>query len=110
MRASDHVAAANPDWDSDRPDPATSHAPFRIFNIGNSAPVKLSAYVEALEEALGQKAERVLLPLQAGDVPDTFADVSELEAAVGYRPATPVSEGVAAFVRWYRHYYGEDVG
>jgi len=105
IRTSDNPAAPNADWNSDRPDPATSNAPFRLFNIGNNSPVKLLDYVEALEETLGRKAERQLLPLQPGDVPDTFADVSELERAVGYRPATPVKEGVAAFVAWYRDYY-----
>lgn len=105
IRTSDNPAAPNADWNSDRPDPATSNAPFRLFNIGNNSPVKLLDYVEALEEALGRKAERQLLPLQPGDVPDTFADVSELERAVGYRPATPVKEGVAAFVAWYLDYY-----
>lgn len=106
LRASDQIAAPDPDWSSDRPDPRTSNAPFRIFNIGNNAPVKLSAYIEALEEALGRKAIRELLPMQPGDVPDTFADASELERAVGYRPSTPVREGVARFVAWYRTYYG----
>ncbi|WP_206453417.1 NAD-dependent epimerase [Aurantimonas marina] len=105
IRASDDIARPNADWNSDQPDPATSNAPYRLFNIGNNAPVKLVDYVEALEEALGRKAERELLPLQPGDVPDTFADVSELERAVGYRPATPVREGVHAFVDWYRRYY-----
>lgn len=106
LRASDQIAAPDPDWSSDRPDPRSSNAPFRIFNIGNNAPVKLSAYIEALEEALGRKAIRELLPMQPGDVPDTFADASELERAVGYRPSTPVREGVARFVAWYRTYYG----
>ena len=106
VRASDQIAEPDPDWSSDHPDPRTSSAPFRIFNIGNNAPVKLSAYIDALEEALGRKAVRELLPLQPGDVPDTFADASELERAVGYRPATPVGEGVARFVAWYRAYYG----
>ncbi|MCW7545762.1 NAD-dependent epimerase [Aurantimonas litoralis] len=105
IRTSDSPATPDPEWNSDRPDPATSNAPFRLFNIGNNSPVKLLDYVEALEEALGRKAERQLLPLQPGDVPDTFADVGELERAVGYRPATPVKEGVAAFVAWYRDYY-----
>lgn len=108
IRASDDVAKPNPDWDSDRPDPATSNAPFRLFNIGNNDPVKLTAYVDALEEALGKKAERELLPLQPGDVPDTYADVSELVRAVGYRPATSVKEGVARFVDWYRGFYGDE--
>ncbi|WP_137932248.1 NAD-dependent epimerase [Mesorhizobium comanense] len=106
IRASDSPAAANPDWDSSHPDPATSSAPWRIFNIGNNRPVKLTAYVEALEGALGRKAIIELLPLQAGDVPDTFADSSALEAAVGYRPGTSVSDGVGRFVEWYRGYFG----
>lgn len=106
IRASDQIAAPNPNWSSDNPDPATSNAPYRIFNIGNNAPVKLTEYVSALEDALGRKAEVELLPLQAGDVPDTFADVSELVAAVGYKPATPVRFGVAQFVEWYRSYFG----
>ena len=105
IRASDQVAEPNPAWDSDAPDPATSNAPYRIFNIGNNNPVKLTEYVGALEEALGRKAVIELLPLQPGDVPDTFADVSALQAAVGYKPDTPVREGVRAFVDWYRAYY-----
>ncbi|HEX2018922.1 MAG TPA: capsular biosynthesis protein CpsI, partial [Aurantimonas sp.] len=91
--------------DSGLPDPATSNAPFRLFNIGNNAPVKLTDYVGALEAALGRKAQREMLPLQPGDLVDTFADVTELERAVGYRPATPVGDGVRAFVDWYRSYY-----
>jgi len=106
IRASDQIAQANPSWSSDAPDPATSNAPFRIFNIGNNQPVKLMDYVAAIEAALGKTALIEKLPLQPGDVPDTFADVSELEQAVGYKPATPVHEGVAAFVAWYRGYYG----
>lgn len=106
IRASDDVAKPNPEWDSDAPDPATSNAPFRIFNIGNNNPVKLSAYIEAIEDALGKKAKKELLPLQPGDVPDTYADSTELERAVGYKPATPVTEGVAQFVAWYREFYG----
>ncbi|RUW94138.1 capsular biosynthesis protein CpsI, partial [Mesorhizobium sp. M7A.F.Ca.US.010.02.1.1] len=88
------------------PDPATSSAPWRIFNIGNNNPVKLTAYVEALENALGRKAIVELLPLQPGDVPDTFADTSALEQAVGYRPTTTVTEGVGRFVEWYQAYFG----
>ncbi len=105
IRASDQIAEPSSDWSSETPDPATSNAPFRIFNIGNNAPVKLTAYIEALEEAIGKPAIKELLPLQPGDVPDTFADVSELESAVGYKPATPVKDGVASFVQWYRGYY-----
>jgi UDP-glucuronate 4-epimerase len=106
IRASDQIAEPNPGWSSDAPDPATSNAPYRLFNIGNNAPVRLSEYIEAIEDALGVKATQELLPLQPGDVPDTYADVSELERAVGYRPATTVREGVGRFVEWYREYYG----
>ncbi|MEO0729045.1 MAG: NAD-dependent epimerase [Pseudomonadota bacterium] len=106
IRASDQIAEPNADWRGDAPDAATSSAPYRLFNIGNSTPVKLMSYIEAIEEAVGKKAELEMLPIQPGDVPDTLADVSALEAAVGYRPATPVREGVARFVDWYRDYHG----
>ncbi|MCF6117298.1 NAD-dependent epimerase [Mesorhizobium muleiense] len=106
IRASDQPAAPNADWNSADPDPATSNAPWRIFNIGNNNPVKLTAYVEALEEALGRKAAVELLPLQLGDVPDTYADVSGLVHAVGYKPDTPVTLGVRKFVDWYLGYFG----
>lgn len=105
VRISDDIATPNPDWSGDDPDPSTSNAPFRLLNIGNSAPVRLTEYVEAIEEALGKKAIRELLPLQPGDVPNTFADIGALIKAVGYRPATPVRQGVAAFVKWYREYF-----
>ncbi|MCE9683150.1 NAD-dependent epimerase [Halomonas alkalisoli] len=105
IRVSDQIAEPNPNWDSKQPDPATSNAPYRLFNIGNNDPVKLSAYIEAIEAALDKPAKRDLLPLQPGDVPDTYADSSELEKAVNYKPATPVAEGVANFVAWYRDYY-----
>jgi UDP-glucuronate 4-epimerase len=105
IRVSDDVATPNPEWNSDNPDPSTSNAPFRLLNIGNNAPVQLTEYVEAIEEALGKKAIRELLPLQPGDVPNTFADVSALMKATGYRPATPVRQGVASFVKWYREYF-----
>jgi len=106
IRVSDQIAQPNPHWNSDQPDPATSNAPWRLFNIGNNNPVKLSAYIEAIEAAVGKKAIQELLPLQAGDVPDTYANVNELQTAVGYKPATPVKEGVANFVAWYRQFYG----
>jgi UDP-glucuronate 4-epimerase len=106
IRASDRIATPDPDWDAEAPDPATSDAPFRLYNIGNSARVRLAEYIAALEETLGREAIRELLPLQPGDVPDTCADVTRLEAATGYRPATPVREGVRRFVEWYRGYYG----
>lgn len=101
IRASDQPAAADPDWDSDRPNPATGAVPWRIFNIGNANPVSLLDYVGALELALGVEAKRELLPLQPGDVPATFASSAALEAAVGYRPATTVRDGVRQFVEWY---------
>jgi UDP-glucuronate 4-epimerase len=105
VRAMDHVAEPNAKWDSDRPDPATSKAPYRLYNIGNQQPVELMRYIELLEECLGRKAEKKLLPLQQGDVPDTWADVEDLVADVGYRPGTPVEQGVRSFVDWYLDYY-----
>jgi UDP-glucuronate 4-epimerase len=105
VRAVDRVAAANPDWSGDNPDPATSSAPFRIYNIGNNAPVDLSKYISTLEDCLGRKAVKNLLPLQPGDVPDTFADVEDLVRDVGYKPATPVEVGIRRFVDWYLEYY-----
>lgn len=105
IRASDDIAKTNPDWDSNNPDPATSNAPFRLFNIGNNHPVKLIEYIEAIEAALGKKAIKDLLPLQPGDVPDTFADSTALEKAVGYKPATSVKQGVANFIEWYKEFY-----
>lgn len=106
VRVSDKPAEPNAEWNSDAPDAATSNAPWRIFNIGNNAPVKLMEYVEAVEQALGAKAEIEYLPLQLGDVPSTYANATELDRAVGYKPATPVNEGVAQFVSWYRTYFG----
>ncbi len=105
IRSSDQIAKPNPDWDSDNPDPQSSNAPYRIFNIGNNSPVKLMDYIEAIEEAVGKEAEKEYLPLQPGDVPDTYADCSELVNAVGYQPNTAVKEGVANFVHWYRDFY-----
>lgn len=104
IRACDNPAGPDPAWDAMRPDPATSNAPYRIYNIGNNNPVKLTEYIAALEEAIGRKAEQNLLPLQPGDVPDTFADVSDLERNLGYKPRTTVREGVAEFVKWYTQY------
>jgi UDP-glucuronate 4-epimerase len=105
VRATDCVATANPDWNSNDPDPATSRVPYRIYNIGSNRPIELLRYIEVLEQCLGRKAERIMKPLQAGDVPDTFADVTDLVAAVGYKPATPIEVGVRKFVEWYREYY-----
>ena len=107
VRTLDRVPGKDPDWSGERPDPATSGvAPYRLYNIGNEQPVELLRYIEVLEDCLGRKAVMEMLPLQAGDVPDTEADVSDLIANVGYRPVVPVEEGVANFVRWYRGYYG----
>ena len=106
VRVSDSPAAPDPNWRGDAPDPAASNAPFRIYNIGNNKPVELLEYVAAIEEATGRKSIREYLPMQPGDVPDTWADVSDLEREMGYRPNTPVREGVARFVNWYRSYYG----
>jgi UDP-glucuronate 4-epimerase len=106
-RTLDKVPRKNPDWNGLTPDPATSGvAPYRLFNIGNEQPVQLLRYIEVLEQRLGRKAQMELLPLQAGDVPDTEADVSELIAAVDYRPVVSVEEGVSNFVRWYVEYHG----
>jgi UDP-glucuronate 4-epimerase len=105
VRASDRPAQPNNDWDSDAPDPASSKAPYRLYNIGNNQPVELMTYIRTLEECLGKKAEMNLLPLQAGDVPDTWADIDDLTRDVGYTPATPVSVGIRNFVDWYLEYY-----
>jgi UDP-glucuronate 4-epimerase len=105
VRSMDTVAQPDPAWDSDAPDPATSNAPYRIYNIGNNRPVELMQYIEVLENCLGRKAEKNMLPMQPGDVPDTYADSQSLVDAVGYKPATSVEEGVRQFVDWYVDYY-----
>lgn len=105
IRTLDHTAMKNPRWDGAKPDPGTSSAPWRVYNIGNSQPVELLTYIQCIEQALGKKAILNLLPLQPGDVPDTFADVADLVADVGYKPTTPVETGVARFIAWYRDYY-----
>ena len=105
MRVIDAVARPNPAWSGDSPDPGTSRAPYRLYNIGNNHPVKLLRFIEVLEGCLGRVAEKKLLPLQPGDVPDTYADVQDLVDDVAYRPATPVEVGVERFVNWYRDYY-----
>ena len=105
VRVLDRPARPNPDWSGDDPDSASSNAPYRLYNIGNNRPVELSHYIEVLEQCLGLKARKNLLPLQPGDVPDTFADVRDLIRDTGYKPDTPISEGVRKFVEWYRDYY-----
>ena len=104
IRSLDTVAKPDPAWDPMSPDPASSNAPFRLYNIGNEQPVELLRYIEVLESCLGKPALMEMLPLQAGDVPDTEADVSALAAAVDYRPLVPVEQGVARFVEWYLQY------
>lgn len=108
VRATDRIATPNPQWDSHDPDPGTSKAPYRLYNIGNNRPVELMRYIELIEARLGKRAEKNLLPLQKGDVPDTYADIEDLERDVGYRPATPVEVGVNNFVDWYLSFYGEE--
>jgi UDP-glucuronate 4-epimerase len=108
VRACDRVATGNPDWDSDAPDPASSRAPYRLYNIGNNKPIELLRYIQVLEECLGRKAQVNYLPLQPGDVPDTWADIEDLQRDVGYTPATPVEVGIRSVVEWYLAYYGED--
>jgi len=108
VRVVDHIAAPDPQWSSADPDPARSRAPYRVYNIGNNQPVELLEYIAVLEEQLGKKAKMEMLPIQPGDVPSTMADVGELQQAVGFRPATSVRDGIAAFVKWYKDYYGVD--
>ncbi len=105
VRVIDNVAAPNPDWNGDAPDSATGRAPYRLYNIGNNQPVELMHYIEVLENCLGKKAEKNLLPLQPGDVPATYADVSDLVRDVGYKPDMSIEQGIASFVEWYRGYY-----
>jgi len=105
IRTLDHNARVNVDWNGENPDPATSRAPWRVYNIGNQSPVELMDYISTLEKYLGKQTEKILLPLQPGDVPDTFADVEALEADVGYRPRTTINEGIERFVKWYQTYY-----
>lgn len=106
LRTLDRVAEADPAFDSDQPDPGRSKAPYRVFNIGNNDPVELMGFIEAIESALGRKAEKNFLPLQDGDVPATYANTDELNAWTGFAPATSVADGVSRFVAWYRAYYG----
>lgn len=104
-RLVERIPQPDPEWDGGDPAPGTSYAPYRIYNIGNNKPVELLYFIEALENALGKKAEKKLLPLQKGDVVETYADVDDLMRDVGFRPDTPVEEGIKRFVDWYRNYY-----
>ncbi|MCZ6831826.1 MAG: NAD-dependent epimerase [Gammaproteobacteria bacterium] len=105
IRVLDKPATANPDWNGARPDPGSSRAPWRVYNIGNNNPVELLDYIKAIENSLGMEAEKELLPLQPGDVPDTYADVEDLVREFDYKPSMPLEEGIARFVSWYRDYY-----
>lgn len=107
IRTLDRRPAPNPHWNSAAPNPSTSAAPYRIYNIGNHQPVELFHFIKILEECLGCEAKKNLLPLQAGDVPATYADVSDLMQDMGFRPATPIEDGIARFVTWYKNYYLE---
>jgi len=105
VAAIDHIAAPDPKWSSAAPDPGSSYAPYKLYNIGNQRPVSLLRYIEVLEQCLGRKAQKHLVPMQQGDVPDTYADVAALAQDVGYRPTTEIEEGIKQFVDWYRSYY-----
>jgi UDP-glucuronate 4-epimerase len=105
IRVIDRPAAPNPEWSGKAPDPATSYAPYRIYNIGNNQPVELMRYIEVLEKSLGKKAKLQMLPMQEGDVPATSANVEALEKTVGFRPRTTVEQGVSRFVEWYKSYH-----
>jgi UDP-glucuronate 4-epimerase len=105
VRVANHPAAPNPDWEGTHPDPSSSPAPYRIYNIGNSKPVKLLDFIEAIEQKTGKTAIKNLLPMQPGDIRRTYADISALREDLGYNPSTTVKEGVGRFVDWYREYY-----
>lgn len=105
VRVLKNTAQPNPDWSGDAPDPCTSPAPFRIYNIGNNQPTELMRYIEVLEDCLGKKAKKNMMPLQAGDVPCTYANVDDLVKDVGFKPCTTIEEGITKFVAWYKEYY-----
>jgi UDP-glucuronate 4-epimerase len=106
VRASERIAQPDPQWNSNAPDPSSSSAPFRVYNIGNNEPVQLMRYIEVIEDCLGRKAQKNFLPMQPGDVPETFADIDDLVKDVGYRPATSIETGVSRFVDWFCEFYG----
>lgn len=105
IRTLDHPATSNPAWSGDKPDPGTSSAPARIYNIGNHQPVELLRFIEVLEQTIGKRAKKKLLPIQPGDVPATYADIEDLSRDVGFKPATPIEVGIPRFVQWYREFY-----
>jgi UDP-glucuronate 4-epimerase len=104
-RTAEQIAVGNPGWSSDDPDPGTSLAPYRVYNIGNHEPIELIRFIETIERATGKKAIKQMLPMQPGDVPATYADIDDLEQAVGFRPSTSIESGIDSFVKWYRDYY-----
>jgi len=106
VRVIDSPPKGNPEWDGAEPDPSCSKAPYKVYNIGNSSPVLLMDFIEAIEKAIGKTAEKNMLPLQMGDVPATWADVTDLVEDLGYKPATPIQDGIDRFVKWYREFYG----
>lgn len=105
VRVLDRPPTPNPSWDSDNPDPGTSYAPYRLYNIGNNRPVELLYFIEVVEKCLGKKAKKNLLPLQPGDVSVTYADISELERDIGFKPQTPLEVGIPRFIEWYKKYF-----
>jgi len=105
VRVMNRVPQPDPAWSGEQPDPGASNAPFKIYNIGNHSPVELMVLIETLENCLGKKAEKNMLPMQPGDVPETYADVDDLIRDVGFKPSTPIEDGIARFVEWYRHYH-----
>jgi UDP-glucuronate 4-epimerase len=105
VRTCDRVAPVNPDWNGAAPDPGTSSAPYRIYNIGNNQPAELMHVIDCLEKTIGKTVEKRMLPMQAGDVPATYADVDALTEAVDFKPATPIELGIERFIAWYREYY-----
>ena len=106
VRVTDNVATPDASWSGDDPDPATSKAPYRLYNIGNNSPVQLGEMIALVEETLGMKAQKRMRDMQPGDVPATYADVDDLVRDVGFKPATPLAEGIRRFVEWYKNYYG----
>ena len=106
VRVMGRLPAPNPAWSGDRPDPGTSYAPYKIYNIGNNQPVELNAFIATIESVLGRTAQKEFLDMQPGDVPATYADVDDLIADVGFKPATPIREGIERFIAWYKSYYG----
>ena len=105
VRLVDTVATPEPSFNPMAPDPGSSQCPYRVYNIGNNQPVELSHFIEVLEACIGRTAKKNYLPLQAGDVVETYADVSDLERIIGFKPATPIEKGIASFVNWYRAYH-----